>query len=257
MKAIDTHAHLFKRYYKEELDNIIEKSLSELEYVFNIGTDFSSLQEILNLNKKYPKLIPVLGLHPFDVNELDELKGEILEKIILDNKETIKAIGEIGLDYSRIKKEEEKEIQKKWFIFQLEIANKFKLPVVIHGRDAYEDIYKIISKFPNLNYIIHSYTGNEKMFNNFLKFKNLIFSFNGILTFKNAQEIKNYAKIIPLDKIIFETDCPYLTPVPFRGKTNYPFYLKYLMLEFSKIRDLKMEELITISNSNAKKFYRI
>jgi TatD DNase family protein len=95
------------------------------------------------------------------------------------------------------------------------------------------------------------------MFNNFLKFKNLIFSFNGILTFKNAQEIKNYAKIIPLDKIIFETDCPYLTPVPFRGKTNYPFYLKYLMLEFSKIRDLKMEELITISNSNAKKFYRI
>lgn len=257
MKAIDTHAHLTREYYKKDLEKVINDSLLELEYIFNIGTDFASLQEILDIYKKYPRVFPVLGLHPYDVKELNQEKEKILEKIIFDNKEIIKAIGEIGLDYSRIKNEKEKEIQKKWFLFQLQIADKLKLPVVIHGRDAYEDIYQIILKFPNLSYLIHSYTGNQKMLLKFLDFKNLIVSFNGIITFKNAQEIKDNAKITPFDRVIFETDCPYLTPSPFRGKTNYPFYLKYTIEEFAKIRDIKIEDLIKISNKNAKNFYKI
>ncbi|BDV03806.1 MAG: putative metal-dependent hydrolase YabD [Candidatus Hepatoplasma scabrum] len=257
MKAIDTHAHLVKSYYQDNLEDIIEKSLNELEYVFNIGTDLNSIEEILNLNKKYKKLIPVLGIHPYDVKELDQNKAKWLKKTIIENKEKIKAIGEIGLDYSRNIKLTEKIIQKKWFIFQLKLADELNLPVVIHGRDAYEDIYEIILKFPNLNYLIHSFTGEKKILLQFLKLKNLMISVNGILTFKNANQVKENAKIIPLEKILFETDCPYLTPVPFRGKKNYPFYLKYVLEEFAKMKNIELNKLIDITNKNAKKFYQI
>lgn len=257
MKAIDTHAHLTKDYYKDQLDEVILKSLSELKYVFNIGTDLNSVQEILNLNQKYQKLIPVIGIHPYDVKELDQEKGKWLKEIIIKNKDQIKAIGEIGLDYSREINEEEKEIQKKWFIFQLKIAQELNLPVVIHGRDAYEDIYQIIKKFSNLNFLIHSYTGSKENLIRFLEIKNLMISVNGIITFKNAREIRENIEIIPLDRLLFETDCPYLTPAPFRGKTNYPFYLKYTIEEFKKLRNIEINELIEITNKNAKRFYKI
>lgn len=257
MKAIDTHAHLTKHYYKDQLDEVILKSLSELNYVFNIGTDLNSIEEILNLNKKYQKLIPVIGIHPYDVKELDQEKGMWLKKIIIENKKQIKAIGEIGLDYSRGIDQKEKENQKKWFIFQLEIAKSLNLPVVIHGRDAYEDIYEIINKFSNLNYLIHSYTGNKKVLIKFLEMKNLMISINGIITFKNANDIRENIKIIPLERLLFETDCPYLTPVPFRGKTNYPFYLKYTIDEFAKLRNIELNKLIEITNKNAEEFYKI
>lgn len=257
MKAIDTHAHLTKHYYKEKLDEVILKSLSELEYVFNIGTDLNSIEEILNLNKKYANLIPVIGIHPYDVKELNEEKWEWLKQIIIKNKNKIKAIGEIGLDYSRDITKEEKEIQKKWFLLQLEIAKELNLPVVIHGRDAYDDIYDIIIKFPDLNFLIHSYTGNKEKLIKFLKIKNLMISINGIITFKNAEEIRSNLNIIPLERLLLETDCPYLTPAPFRGKMNYPFYLKYTIEEYRKLKNLELDKLITITNKNAKNFYKI
>ncbi|CRX37122.1 / tatD / putative TatD deoxyribonuclease /:638635 Reverse [Candidatus Hepatoplasma crinochetorum] len=257
MKAIDTHAHLTKHYYGDQLDEVILKSLSELKYVFNIGTDLDSIEEILKLSKKYQKLIPVIGIHPYDVKELNQKKEKWLKEIITKNKNQIKAIGEIGLDYSRSISEEEKAVQKKWFIFQLKIAQELNLPVVIHGRDAYEDIYKIIINFSNLNYLIHSYTGSKENLIRFLEIKNLMISVNGIITFKNASNIRENIKIIPLERLLFETDCPYLTPSPFRGKINYPFYLKYTIEEFQKLINIEISELINITNKNAERFYKI
>ncbi len=253
MKPIDTHAHLIKTMdYGKPLGKNIKENLKELEYIVNIGVDLDSSKEILELNKKYERLLPVIGIHPTDSNYLviedaiKELESMITDKVI--------ALGETGLDYHW---EHVIDNQKKSFIAHIELAKKYQLPIVIHSRDSHDDVYEIVKNYPEVKFLLHSWGGSIELTNKFLEMPNIWFSFSGVLTFKNAQDIRDLLKQIPKEKVLFETDSPFLTPAPFRGKTNFPKYVNYAVETASNLYNISKEEMINISWQSFKDFFKI
>ncbi len=250
-KIIDTHAHLTKENYGSDLEEILIETSNNLMLTLNIGTNLETNYEVIDISKKFNNIKPIIGIHPNESNELDLKILEELEKMIIENE--ILAIGEIGLDYHY---EHNKSNQKEMFERQIEIARRHKLPIIIHLRDAFEDGYEILQKYDDVKFLIHSWSGDQELTKKFLTHKNFWFSFNGIITFKNGTPQKEVIKIIPKDKILFETDCPYLAPNPFRGRKNKPLFVNEVILEASKILGMNFENINVMNRDNLKEFLK-
>ena len=240
---IDSHAHVLSEFF-ENIDEVIENAMkNNIKKIINCATDISTSYEVINISKKYKNVFPAVGIHPESAKDnIDKI--EELEKII--NKEKVIAIGERGLDYYYGK--ENKDIQIKLFEEQLKIAEKYNLPVIIHSREATQDTISILKKY-KVKGIIHCFSGSTETAKEYIKMGYLL-GVNGIVTFKNSKNIKEVLKNIGLSSIVLETDCPFLTPEPFRKYKNEPKYVltvaKFLSMFFDK--DLQEIEKITTNN---------
>lgn len=251
-KIIDTHTHIYDKQFEEDFDDVIDRIENQLEGIVSIGFDLESSQKSIELAKKYKFVHAVVGVHPVDISKYnDEVEKEI-EKLAL-NEEKVVAIGEIGLDYHWMA--DPKEVQAEGFRKQMALAERVKKPVVIHTREALQDTLDILAEFPNVGGILHCYPGSYEAAKPFLD--RYFLGIGGTLTFKNNRKTKELVEVLPLEKIVIETDCPYLTPVPFRGKRNEPIYTKYVAEEIAKIKNISVEEVIKVTTENAKKIYGI
>ena len=251
-KIIDTHTHIYDKQFEEDFDDVIDRIENQLEGIVSIGFDLESSQKSVALAKKYNFIHAVVGVHPVDISKYnDEVEKEI-EKLAL-NEEKVVAIGEIGLDYHWMA--DPKDVQAEGFRKQMALAERVKKPVVIHTREALQDTLDILAEFPNVGGILHCYPGSYEAAKPFLD--RYFLGIGGTLTFKNNRKTKELVEVLPLEKIVIETDCPYLTPVPFRGKRNEPIYTSYVAEEIARIKNISVEEVIKITTENAKKIYGI
>lgn len=246
---IDTHCHLYKEYY-ENINNIIEISKKNgVSYYISNGCDTKSNQEVLQSTEEYQNLYGALGIHPEMVDSYTKQDLEYIKDHI--NNPKIVAIGEIGLDYYYTKDNKEKQIEL--FESQLSLAEKYNMPVIIHSREAIEDTINILKKY-NVNGIIHSFSGSLETAKIYIKMGFLL-GINGVVTFKNCK-LKETLKNIPLEYIVLETDSPYLTPVPFRGKQNNPSHILDIAKFIAEIYEIPLEELIDTTTYNVKKMFK-
>lgn len=251
----DTHTH----YDDEAFDGDREELLSSMrekgvEYIVSVGASLASLSRVLELTERYPFIYGAAGIHPSETGELSpEGMGQVRE---LAGREKIVAIGEIGLDYHW--PEPDREIQKKWFREQLKLAGELKLPVIIHSRDAAADTLKILKEWDShkVRGVIHCFSYTWETAREYLAM-DYYFGIGGVLTFKNAKKLKEAVCHIPMERILLETDCPYLAPEPYRGKRNQSEYINYVADELAEIKNLGREEVLEITNKNAKIFYGI
>ena len=251
MKLVDTHCHLDNEKFDEDRLEVIERIKENLEFCVNIGYDLASSEKSLELAKEYDFIYAVIGVHPIDIAEYDEEVEKELE--LLGKNPKVVAIGEIGLDYHWMT--EPKEIQQERFKKQLELAERLNKPVVIHTRDAMEDTVNILKDYPNITGVIHCYPGSLETAKQLVD--RFYLGIGGTLTFKNSKKAVEVVKDIPLDRIVIETDCPYLTPEPFRGKRNEPIYVEYVAKKIAEIKEISVEDVTKITTENAKKLYRI
>lgn len=252
IKLVDTHCHLNHKDFNDDREDIFKEIEENMEFVVNIGYDLSSSRKSVEYAEKYKNVYATVGLHPTDIG--DEW-NPIVENALLEmgKNEKVVAIGEIGLDYHWMTKNE--SIQKQWFREQMEIARKLNKPVVIHTREATEDTVKILKEFPDLHGIVHCYPGSYEIAMEVIG--NYYFGIGGVLTFKNSKKMVEVVKKLPLERLVIETDAPYLTPEPFRGKRNLPEYVKYVVEKIAEIKGVSVEEVAKITNQNAKEVYKI
>ncbi len=239
-KMIDVHVHLTHEKYSN-IDEIIENSKKEgIKKVLLIACDKEEINKSIKLQKDYEDFMKIaIGYHPMEVSKISEEDIQKLKSIFLKN-DSIIAIGEIGLDYHWYP--EEKEIQKKLFKKQIEIAKELSVPYIVHCREAVEDTYEIIKEVGYYNGVMHSFAEDYENAKRFIDL-GMYISISGPLTFKNGHNQKDVVKNIDLNKLLVETDGPFLTPVPHRGEINYPFYVKYILKEIADIRNIEIEEL--------------
>ena len=251
----DTHAHYDDEAFDEDRDSLL-KSLPEngIESAVNVSSNIASVQATLALIKKYPFLYGAVGIHPNETGELDESRFQWLEQMTQMPK--VVAVGEIGLDYYW--DEPEREIQKEWFVRQLNMARKVKLPVIIHSRDAAKDTLDIMKgeKSWEIGGVIHCFSYGREIAKEYLDM-GFFLGIGGVLTFQNGKKLKEVAEYAPLEQIVLETDCPYLSPVPNRGRRNSSLNLPYVVKALADIRHISEQEVIDITNQNAKRLYRI
>lgn len=249
----DTHAHLDDEKFDTDRDEIIGGLKAEgLSFVVNVGADMESSRKSVALAQKYDFIYAAVGVHPHAAGEMREADMKELEELSKHPK--VVAIGEIGLDYHY--DDTDPEAQKIWFEKQLRLAAKLQLPYIIHDRDAHTDVLDIIKKVGYFNGVMHCFSGSVEMAREVAKM-GMYVSIAGTVTFKNAPKVKAVAKTVPLDKLLIETDCPYLTPEPFRGKRNNSGYVKYTAAQIAELRGMSTEELAKITLENGKKFYNI
>lgn len=257
---LDTHAHLDFESFDEDREKVIKRFFDDNgKAIINIGVDFERNAKSLKIASENPKIFSSLGFHPEEGEEIDLAEVEDYLRENCKNSKVV-AIGEVGLDYFHTKDENKREFQKKLFVEQLEIAKDLKLPVIIHCRDAYEDLLKIISKpkFNKMFLVMHCFNANMKETERFLKIPNLKFSFTGNITFVKAEsELLKIVKKIPLSRMMVETDCPFLAPVPNRGKRNEPSYVKFIIEKIAEVKQLSFEEIEKKTDKNAIEFFKI
>ena len=229
----DSHAHYddeaFEKDREELLKSLPEKGVSP---VVNVAAQLSGVTTTVELTEKYPFVYGAVGVHPDHVGELTEEKLQWIKE--LAGREKIVAVGEIGLDHYW--DTESDELQRKWFIRQLELAKEVKLPVIIHSREASQETFDIMKEHHagTTGGVIHCYSGSKEMAAEYLKMGYYI-GIGGVVTFKNARVLKEVAEAVPLERILIETDCPYLAPTPYRGKRNSSLFLPYVIEEIAKI----------------------
>lgn len=239
---IDTHCHVLSEYY-----NNIEEVIKKMEdnIIIVSGTNDKDNQEVIDLCNKYKNVYGTIGIHPTEIDNITENSYQIIIDNI--NNKKIVGIGEIGLDYYWNK--EDKEKQKEVFIKQLDIARKYNKAVVIHSREAIGDVYEILKNYPDLKKDIHCFTGSIEMANNFIKIGCKL-GIGGVLTFKNSK-LKEVIKEIPIQAILLETDSPFLTPEPLRGKKNEPYNVIYVANKIAEIKGISQAEVLKQTTLNA------
>lgn len=248
----NTHSHINDKL--NEANELVNECLgNNVDKIAVVGYDLSSSIRALTLAKQNEHVYAICGLQPGGVEEFD---GNFAPFIELFNDPRCICIGEIGLDYYYGK--ETKELQLKYFEEQLKIACNYKKPIEIHCRDAHEDTYNLLEKYASKldGIILHCYTGSVEMMKRYIKLGAYI-SISGVVTFKNAKTIKEVVQECPLDKILVETDDPYLTPVPFRGKENHPSYVKYVVKEIAMIKGKEEKEIEEITYNNAMRVFHL
>ena len=250
---IDTHTHI-DMIESHTADEIIQLAAeNNVKKMIIPGVTPDSDNVIFPLIEKYENCFGMLGVHPSEAKLYNEEAEEHIEKMLQHDK--ITAIGEIGLDYYWDKTFN--DIQQEVFIKQIKLANKHNLPICVHDRDAHKDTFDILKEYnKGSDVVLHCYSGSVEFAKECIK-EGWYLGLGGVVTFKNAVKMKETAKEIPLAKIVLETDAPYLTPVPFRGKENQPAYVKYVAEEISYIKGIPLDEVAEITSQNAERIYRI
>lgn len=247
---IDTHAHL------DMLDtDLAVKTAKEygVEKIIIPCADPKNLQIVHDIAGKYENVYALLGVHPSDIADWNDSLLDFTEQLCQSKK--VVGIGEIGLDYY-YEKESAKQ-QQEIFIKQIKLANKLNLPVAIHDREAHKDTFDILKEYnKNSKVVLHCYSGSVEFADLGLK-EGWYFALGGIVTFKNAVKVKEVAKHIPLERLMLETDSPYLAPTPHRGETNQPAYVKFVAEEIAKLREISFEEVAKTTSENAERFFGI
>lgn len=250
----ETHAHYDDDAFAEDSDKLL-RSASEngIGRIVNIGASFSSCKKTLALMEKYSFVYGALGIHPSETGEMDESTYVWLQENLKHPK--CVAVGEIGLDYYW--PEPDREVQKKWFVRQLELARQLQLPVVIHSRDAAKDTVEIMKAqhAEEIGGVVHCFSYTKETAAVFLDMGFYI-GIGGVVTFKNAKKLKEAVAHIPLERIVLETDSPYLAPEPNRGKRNTSLYIPYIIEEIAKIKQVSSELVEEVTWKNAEKLYR-
>lgn len=249
----DTHAHLDDRAFDSDREALIsglpEKGIA---LVMNPGCSLESSRNAVALAKKYPFLYAAVGSHPDAADEVDE--AVLNEYRLLCREEKVKAIGEIGLDYHY--EDIPREIQKKAFRMQMALAREVGLPVIIHQREALADCLEILADFPEVKGVFHCFSGSAQTARE-LTAQGWYVGFTGVLTFKNARKALEAAKAVPKDRIVLETDCPYMAPEPFRGRRNDPGYLYRMAEVLGELLEITPEEAQELTLQNGKRLYGI
>lgn len=252
--TVDSHAHVFSKYYKDDLSVIIEECANNLSYVVNVACDKQMIDECTK--QIYPSNFYFLfGFHPHDAKSIDSADLLWLKEKLVKTKKII-GLGEIGLDY--FKEYSPVKDQLKLFKDQISIADKIGLPVVIHCRDAHPDTVEILKEARNNgfkpNILLHCFSGTVLDVEKYIEL-DTYFSFAGPVTFKNNRNADQVIKKVPLNRLLIETDCPYLSPVPFRGKTNKPAHVYYVLKKISEILEIEEEKLNEIIEDNLKSMF--
>ena len=250
----DTHAHLNDEAFNADREALLaglqEKGIG---LVMNAGCSLEASREVVQMAKQYPWLYAAVGSHPDSADEVNEEVLDEYRKLCKLNPE-VKAIGEIGLDYHY--EDIPREIQQKAFRLQMELARELDLPVIVHERDAHEDGMAIVREFPTVKGVFHCYSGSAEMARQLVEMGWYI-GFTGVLTFKNARKALEVAAAIPLERIVIETDCPFMSPEPFRGRRNDPSRVCYMAEKLAQIRGISVEEAEKATFENGKRLYRI
>ena len=250
----DSHAHYDSSQFDEDRHELLS-SMQEngVGTIVNSGADWDSVTEVVELAKQYSFIYAAVGLHPDEVGDLNEERFAYMKSQC--QKEKVVAVGEIGLDYYW--DNEEHDVQKKWFIRQLELARELDLPVIIHSRDAAEDTLKIVKEYgQGLRGVIHCFSYSKELAREYVKMGFHI-GVGGVVTFNNGKKLKEIVEEIPLERILLETDCPYLAPVPFRGKRNSSLYIPYIVEEIANIKGIPYEEVVAQREQNGKMLFGI
>ena len=265
MKYFDSHAHYFDAWFNEYeggaallLDKIFSQDVGA---IVNVATNPENLKECIIQAQRYEKMYVSSGIHPEDCLYIDDIDAALndIEASICDMEQRsankIVAIGEIGFDYHLENLTDEvKEKQRYVFERQMQMAEKYKLPVIIHDREAHGDCFEMALKYPGVKGIFHSYSGSSEMARELVK-RGWYISFSGVVTFKNASRVREVVSTIPLDRLLVETDAPYLSPHPLRGKMNHSANLEYTVGAIASIFQKTPEEIAQITFENAKKVY--
>jgi TatD DNase family protein len=260
----DSHAHINSERYDEDRDQLIEAiEKFDLEYVMDIGYDLESSVMAAEHAKQYSWCYATVGCHPHDTATMDEMTLSMFRG--LAKKPKVKAIGEIGLDYYY--NHSEKEVQQHWFRRQIQLALELEMPIVIHDRDANDDVMRILKeegvfsnarteKLGDAKLLLHCFSGSRELAQQYVKLGAAI-SIAGPITYKNARKAIEVVQEIPIGHLLIETDSPYLTPEPYRGKRNQPDYVEYTARKIAEIKGMTYEEVAAATCANAKKFFSI
>ena len=252
---IDSHAHLEMPEFKKDLEAVIQRAKeSGVEYIFTVGTEKKDWKRALEIALSFPPIYAILGVHPHNAKEINDETYPILKNLCLNEK--VKAYGEIGLDFYR--NLSPPDIQLMRFREQIGLAKELKLPVVIHDREAHQETLEILKseKADECGGIIHCFSGDYEMAKTCIDMGFYI-SVPGSLTFKNAEGFQEMVRRLPLESLLVETDAPFLTPVPFRGKRNEPSYVQYTAQKLAEIKKVSFEKVAEVTTTNALKIYRL
>ena len=250
----ESHAHYDSHQFNEDREELL-RSMQEhgVGTIVNVCADWDSVTEVVEMVQNYPFMYAAVGLHPDEVGDLDDERFEFL-KTQCQNKKVV-AIGEIGLDYYW--DNESHDVQKKWFVRQLELARELDLPVIIHSRDAAEDTLKIMKEHAQgLRGVIHCFSYSKELAEEYVKMGFHI-GIGGVVTFKNGKKLKEVAEVVPLERILLETDCPYLAPEPYRGKRNSSLYIPHIAQAIADIKGITYEEVVAQTEQNGKLLFGI
>lgn len=251
----DTHVHLNAEQYEDDLQEVINRALEKgVQNMVVVGFDEPAIKKAIQIAETYDFIYASVGWHPVDAIDMTDEHLAWIEELAQHPK--VVALGEMGLDYHWDKSP--KEVQKDVFRRQIRLARKVNLPIIIHNRDATEDVVTILKEehVEEVGGIMHCFTGSIEVAKQCMDM-NMYISFGGPVTFKNAKKPKEVATELPLDKLLIETDCPYLTPHPFRGKRNEPGYVSYVAEQIAELKGITYEELADITTANAKKLFGI
>lgn len=249
MKIFETHAHLDFPQFDKDREQLIKKCFNKnIEYILNIGVDEKTCNASIKLAEKYDRIYAAVGFHPHDATDFN---AEFIRRKAQHPK--VIAIGEIGLDYYR--NLSPKDIQKKVFDEQIKIAIELDMSIIVHDRDAHEDCYEILSRNKAKNVVFHCFSGDEVFAQKVME-KGWFISFTGTVTYKNSN-MENTIRLVPDDKFFIETDSPYLSPHPQRGKRNSPLNLQYVIEKISEIRGTTPNKIAELSYNNACNFFNL
>lgn len=249
----DSHAHYDDERFDEDRVELLEKlTLDGVDYVVNAAASMKSAYTSVELANTYKYIYATVGVHPHEVESMTEKDIDILRELSKNAK--VVAIGEIGLDYYY--DFAPRELQRKWFRIQLALAKELNLPVVIHSREACQETFDMITVSGIEEGVIHCFAGSKELAKEYVK-KGFYIGIGGAITFKNARKTVEVVESIPLEFIVIETDCPYLTPVPHRGKRNDSSHLRHVVDKIAEIKNISAQEVSNITSYNAKKLFKI
>ena len=249
----DSHAHLTEDCFAQDFDTIVENmKAASVTGMMEIGFDLPSSEKAVQLAERFDWVHAAVGSHPDDAEQVNEARIAVYRGLCRNPR--VKAIGEIGLDYHY--EEPGREVQKRAFRMQLALAQELSMPVVIHEREAHEDGLRILEEFPTIRGVFHCFSGSYEMAKELIK-RGWYIGFTGVVTFKNARKAVETAANIPLDRILIETDCPYMAPEPFRGRRCDPSLVPYVAKKIADLRGLSPESVAAATAENAKRCFRI
>ena len=253
----ETHGHYDDEQFDEDREQLISEFLEkDIDKVMNVGADMQSSRNSVELAGKYPHFYAAVGVHPSEVGDLTEDDMQALKQMTLKNPK-VKAIGEIGLDY-HFDDDPPRDVQKKWFIRQLELAQELGMPIIIHSRDAASDTMEILKDMDGGRNggVIHCYSYSVEQAREYIKMGFHI-GVGGVVTFKNSRKLQEVVEDIPLEKIVLETDSPYMAPVPFRGTRNSALNISYIAEKIAEIKGVPVEKVYETTYANAMEMYKM